>query len=269
MPVLVATLQVTINNSDLPSSKVMGSLFMLTLGPMLASQAADQRDASFWGMLSMGLAVSLGALKAVTLHDLVKSARKDMGMVNFLFWLEAGIVMLFLPMTLASDELERITAWKHFEDYDHWLLVTLVAIAGGFRAYTQNLMLKYNSALSMVTANVFVQAATIIISLIVFQGHQNLTPKFVLGLMFSITGYGLYVMFKYHERTDEISGPDSSGSAVVVVANAEVGSTNDSKVQEYQRLSHDSQKDPSDKFVGGAAEQTSLLPKNAQKRYKL
>ena len=70
------------------------------------------------------------------------------------------------------------------------MFVLIVAVVGGLRAYVQNMVLKYNSALTLAAANILIQALTIVISIFLF--HTQTSFMMNLGIFISLVGYGAY-----------------------------------------------------------------------------
>ena len=47
--------------------------------------------------------------------------------------------------------------WDEYNEPTAWLFIMVVAVMGGVRAYVQNLVLKYNSPLTLAAANILIQ----------------------------------------------------------------------------------------------------------------
>mmetsp|Transcript_27449 Transcript_27449/g.74570 ORF Transcript_27449/g.74570 Transcript_27449/m.74570 type:complete len:108 (+) Transcript_27449:1383-1706(+) len=70
----------------------------------------------------------------------------------------------------------------------------VVAVMGGVRAYVQNLVLKYNSPLTLAAANILIQALTIVVSIFLFDTETSF--ELDCGIVVSLAGYALYTMQK-------------------------------------------------------------------------
>eukprot|EP00954_Amorphochlora_amoebiformis_P017119 1317170-Amorphochlora_amoeboformis.AAC.1 len=106
------------------------------------------------GLIYMSIGVLMSALKVVYLEKVVRSVRKDMGMVSFLFWLDLLMIPILAPWAVANGEVHN---WAKKTSAVAWGFLVLVSIMGGFRAYSINLVVKYASALTKTAADIFTQ----------------------------------------------------------------------------------------------------------------
>ena len=49
--------------------------------------------------------------------------------------------------------------WDEYNEFTAWVFILVVAVMGGVRAYVQNLVLKYNSPLTLAAANILIQVS--------------------------------------------------------------------------------------------------------------
>merc|ERR1711871_991479 len=128
-------------------------------------------------------------------HSAIRQVRKDLkGMVVFLFWLEAAMIPILLPWCWLNGELSTLNEWSEYGEFGAWAFILIVAVIGGFRAYVQNLVLRYNNALTLAAANILIQALTIIISIWLF--NTSTTIELDMGIVVSMLGYAMYTMQK-------------------------------------------------------------------------
>merc|ERR1719399_2185610 len=100
------------------------------------------------------------------------------------------VVGLVVDAAVGDRELASVHEWRQFEEGFAWFAVTAIAAIGGLRAYAQNLVLKYNTALTLAAVNILVQALTIVLSIIMF--NKKPSALFYAGIVISLVGYGVY-----------------------------------------------------------------------------
>lgn len=177
------------------SSIVYLSIIPLVLGAVLVGLGSGSADFNMLGAILMVIATFASAIKMVTTHSAIRQVRKDLkGMVVFLFWLEAAMIPILLPWCWLNGELSTLNQWSEYGEFGAWAFILIVAVIGGFRAYVQNLVLRYNSALTLAAANILIQALTIIISIWLF--NTSTTIELDLGIIVSMLGYAMYTMQK-------------------------------------------------------------------------
>lgn len=150
------------------------------------------------GIIYMSVGIMMAALKVVYLEKVVRSVRKDMGMVSFLFWLDLFMIPILLPWAYANGELSAVQNWKKVGSEIAWSFLILVSLMGGLRAYSINLCVKYASALTKTVADIFTQAVTIYASLFIFKTAS--TPMLHIGIGITMFGFGLYTFVKFNEK---------------------------------------------------------------------
>uniref|UniRef100_A0A7S2TH58 Sugar phosphate transporter domain-containing protein n=1 Tax=Lotharella oceanica TaxID=641309 RepID=A0A7S2TH58_9EUKA len=174
------------------------ALIPLTAGPMLCVSGSRGGDITTLGLIYMSLGVLMSALKVVYLEKIVRSVRKDMGMVSFLFWLDLFMMPILAPWAVANGEVFDVTNWGQKGSAIAWGFLIMVSIMGGLRAYSINLVVKYASALTKTAADIFTQALTIYCSLVIF--HTTATPLLHAGIAVTIAGFAFYTAIKYNEK---------------------------------------------------------------------
>ncbi|GAB5370185.1 hypothetical protein AAMO2058_001470800 [Amorphochlora amoebiformis] len=174
------------------------SLLPLMVGPMLCVKGSHGGDISMLGLIYMSIGVLMSALKVVYLEKVVRSVRKDMGMVSFLFWLDLLMIPILAPWAVANGEVFEVHNWAKKTSAVAWGFLVLVSIMGGFRAYSINLVVKYASALTKTAADIFTQALTIYVSLIIF--NTKSTPLLHTGIAVTVCGFAFYTYIKYLEK---------------------------------------------------------------------
>lgn len=174
------------------------ALIPLTAGPMLCVSGSKGGDVTMIGLIYMTFGVLLSALKVVYLEKIVRSVRKDMGMVSFLFWLDLFMVPILAPWAVANGEVFEVPNWSNKTSAIAWGFLIMVSIMGGLRAYSINLTVKYASALTKTTADIFTQALTIYVSLLIF--HTTASPLLHTGIAVTVAGFAFYTYIKYIEK---------------------------------------------------------------------
>lgn len=188
-------------------SMAYASLTPLVLGAVLVGLGSGSADYNLFGTILMLMATVSSAIKMVTTHAVIKEVREDMGMVNFLFWLELCMVPILVPWAFANNEIETLHEWGDISSGSAWLFVLIVAMIGGLRAYSQALVLKYNVALTLAAANILIQALTILISIWVFSTATSLEMD--LGIVISLIGYGMYTLNKHTKKKTPAPAPST------------------------------------------------------------
>lgn len=166
------------------------SLIPLVLGAMLVGLGSGKADFNLIGTIVMIGATFCSSIKMVTTHGMIKAVKSNMGMVSFLFWLELAMLPILGPWCLFNGELFALPEWDQINQGGAWMFVLVVAVVGGLRAYVQNMVLKYNSALTLAAANILIQAITILISIWLFKTETS--GMMDLGIFVSLVGYGVY-----------------------------------------------------------------------------
>jgi len=170
------------------------SLSPLVLGAVLVGLGSGDADYNFTGCVLMIIATFASSIKMVTTHSVIRQVRSEMGMVSFLFWLELAMVPILLPWAWGNGEISTLNQWDQYNEPTAWVFILVVAVIGGLRAYVQNLVLKYNSALTLAAANILIQALTIVVSIFVFNTETSV--ELDLGIIISLAGYATYTMQK-------------------------------------------------------------------------
>lgn len=158
----------------------------------------------------MVIATFASSIKMVTTHAVIRQVRDEMGMVSFLFWLELSMVPILIPWAWLNGELSTVVSWDEYNEPMAWTFIMVVAVIGGLRAYVQNMVLKYNSALTLAAANILIQAMTILISIWVF--NTSTTTEMDLGIAISLGGYALYTMQKTMNKKKSTNTKAASAS---------------------------------------------------------
>lgn len=170
------------------------SLSPLILGAVLVGLGSGSADYNFTGTILMCIATVASSIKMVTTHSVIRQVRSEMGMVSFLFWLELAMVPILLPWAWFNGEIGTLYEWDEYNEPTAWVFILVVAVLGGVRAYVQNLVLKYNSPLTLAAANILIQALTIVVSIFVFDTQTSF--ELDCGIVVSLAGYALYTMQK-------------------------------------------------------------------------
>lgn len=174
------------------------ALIPLTVGPMMCVNGSKGGDITTLGLAYMSAGVLMSALKVVYLEKVVRSVRKDMGMVSFLFWLDLFMIPILAPWAVANGEVFEVKDWSKIGSGIAWFFLIMVSVMGGLRAYSINLVVKHASALTKTTADIFTQALTIYCSLIIF--GTIATPMLHAGIAVTVAGFAFYTAIKYNDK---------------------------------------------------------------------
>ena len=118
-------------------------LIPMTLGPILVTLGSDGEDdkgVNVFGLVCQVLAVVTAATKAVTTHQLIKSVKKEMNQVCFLFWLDMAMMPILITWTCVNKELWQAFTWDGWDQAFGVSFLLGTACMGGVRAYSTNLV---------------------------------------------------------------------------------------------------------------------------------
>jgi len=196
-PVLIILLEYLLQGKR-HSTYMIGCMVPLTMGPLMCAMGSKGGDVTLSGIIFMLGAIVSGAAKVVFLHKVIGQVKSTMSMVSVLFWMDLLMLLFVAPWAVANGEISQVGSWEHITSWYMWAMVFGVGVMGGVRAYSINLVLKYTSALTKVATDVFVQAATITLSIWIFS--TSTSPLMIAGVLITVGGYGCYSAVKYHEK---------------------------------------------------------------------
>jgi drug/metabolite transporter (DMT)-like permease len=149
------------------------------------------------GGLCMLSVISISALKYVMLHQHIHSLKKDMTMLAIFFWIEVFMLVILVPIAAATDQLlVRDWNWKYEQSWSIWILLLSVNLLQGTRAFIQQQVLAFDSALTLACCNGMIQTVVSFISVPVFHDEMNWQLWIGAGLsLVSSVAYG-YVRAK-------------------------------------------------------------------------
>ena len=155
------------------------------------------------GVIMQILGVVCSACKGVFLHALLSTVKKDLGGVGVLFWIDAIILLVLVPWSLANGELvDLLHTPKNVGD---WFNLLFTAVLGGVRFYSQVLVLKFHPASSLAVANLAFQAINIYLSLALFGWPKNVLAaphpdsskvQVIGGTLITLTAAAVFSYFK-------------------------------------------------------------------------
>jgi len=196
-PVLIIVLEYLLQGKR-HSMYMIGCMIPLTVGPLMCAMGSNGGDVTLAGIIFMLGAIVSGAAKVVFLHKVIGKVKSTMSMVSVLFWMDLLMLLFVVPWAFANGEMGQVGGWEHLTSWYMWMMVFGVGVMGGVRAYSINLVLKYTSALTKVATDVFVQAATITLSIWIFS--TSTSPIMIAGIFVTVGGYGCYSAVKYHQK---------------------------------------------------------------------
>ena len=82
-----------------------------------------------------------------------------------------------------------------YGEFGAWAFILIVAVIGGFRAYVQNLVLRYNNALTLAAANILIQVVARVGVLLAWTAKYSYTPRVTLTDFDAFCSPGAY---NYH-----------------------------------------------------------------------
>jgi len=95
----------------------------LIAGSIITTLASGETATSPEGIIIMIVAIFSGALKAITTHDYLVKMKNEMGILSFLFWLDAFMLLMLLPWAHMQGEFRSLAQWKHLAAPIPWLVV--------------------------------------------------------------------------------------------------------------------------------------------------
>jgi drug/metabolite transporter (DMT)-like permease len=171
----------------------------LVLAPLLTSYGTIL--ASEWnltGVVCMAGSVVASGAKDVLLHFKIRELKKDVGLINLLFWLQITIGFVLMPWSVYDGQFTDVQNWEHFDDKSLWAFVLFVTLLGGVRAYTQQLVLTLDSALFVVFCNALIQTLSVFISIPAFGNKVN--KELWIGSVLSILACAMYAYVRKMEK---------------------------------------------------------------------
>merc|ERR1712054_9039 len=168
-------------------------IVFLCTGPIVAQIGAPAEDVSVLGIIIQLAGVTCSACKYVFAHSVMQKCKKDLGTFAFLFWIDTLILVLLVPWSLINGEL--VALLEDPENAIDWVNLTVTAILGGIRFFSQLLVLKVSTATTLSCANLAFQAINIYLSLALF-GKPALTAGLVCGSALTLSAAGVYTYFK-------------------------------------------------------------------------
>ena len=168
-------------------------VLLLCVGPILTGLGSDFGDASPVGIVMMLASVLAGAFKYVMAHKLIKTFKKELGTLSFLYWVEWFAVALLTPWALLNGELVGMVMAPD-RPLSDWLLLLFTAAYGGVRVYSQFYLLNYSSATTLALSNLAVQALTILLGVFFF--GTEVTPYLASGVAVTLVFSGVYTWLK-------------------------------------------------------------------------
>ena len=133
-----------------------------------------------------------------------------MGKLSFLLWLELSTLLVLLPWSLFNGEITSLQSWPYINSISNWSIVVAVSLLGGMRAFATTQVLRYSDPISLASANVIVQMATIVGSIVMF--HTEMTTFLILGTVVSLGGFAAFTIAKISSMPRHVT----DGSALIV-----------------------------------------------------
>eukprot|EP00465_Bigelowiella_longifila_P013830 CAMPEP_0185255330 /NCGR_PEP_ID=MMETSP1359-20130426/4347_1 /TAXON_ID=552665 /ORGANISM="Bigelowiella longifila, Strain CCMP242" /LENGTH=309 /DNA_ID=CAMNT_0027839129 /DNA_START=243 /DNA_END=1172 /DNA_ORIENTATION=+ len=170
----------------------------LLAGSVITTLASGEHQSSPIGILIMVVAIFSGSLKAITTHKYLIKIKNEMGVVSFLFWLDAAMLVMLVPWAHIKGETQGLMNWKYMATPFPWIIVLSNGLIGGLRAYLVKLVLKFNTPLTKVVCDIIIKAMTIGISIIIF---GTLVPALMgFGVILTLFGFGMYSVAALREK---------------------------------------------------------------------
>uniref|UniRef100_A0A7S2U3Z9 Sugar phosphate transporter domain-containing protein n=1 Tax=Lotharella oceanica TaxID=641309 RepID=A0A7S2U3Z9_9EUKA len=170
----------------------------LIAGSVLTTLASGSHESSPSGVFFMICAIFSGALKAITTHNFLTKMKNEMGVLSFLFWLDIAMLSLLIPGAYLFEEFRGIAHWPRALEIFAWAVVISNGLFGGVRAWLVKVVLKYNTALTKVVCDIIIKAATIGLSVVIFQ--NTLTTWMLVGIILTMGGFSLYTTAAFYEK---------------------------------------------------------------------
>jgi len=144
-----------------------------------------------------------------------------MGIVSFLFWLDAVMLVMLVPWAHIKGETQGLMNWDYLAAPFPWIIVLsngklcvenihrrkywiffimfiISGLFGGLRAYLVKLVLKFNTPLTKVVCDIIIKAMTIGLSIIIF---RTVVPTLMgFGVILTIFGFGMYSVAALREK---------------------------------------------------------------------
>lgn len=189
------------------------------LGPILMINFDGASENDNLGIIFMILAVISGSFKAVFAHDIISSAKKSMGVVQFTFWIEIICGGLLLPWCFSTGELPIFVSSSPFQIG----MLFLVALYGGVRIMSQFYFLKYTSPTSLALSSVCIQIFTTLLGTVLFD--VSISPFGTLGIGIALLFSSIYAYVKYSKCLDVCGFPKK------ITLNTENNEDKDEKIE--------------------------------------
>jgi hypothetical protein len=171
---------------------IYGVVVVLCTGPVIMQFGSSTDGSTIVGILCQLGGVAFSASKAVFMHSILDTVKKDLGTFGVLFWIDIFILFILVPWAIFDNSL--VGLFKSCESGWDWLNLFFTAVLGGVRFFSQLLVLKVTSPTSLSCANVGFQALNIYLSIPVF--HTKLTTGMVIGSMVVLGSASVYTYFK-------------------------------------------------------------------------
>jgi len=146
----------------------------------------------------MVIAIFSGALKAITTHNFLTKLKNEMGVLSFLFWIDVVMLFFLVPTAYLFEEFQGIGNWPRALELFAWAVVISNGLFGGVRAWLVKVVLKYNTALTKVVCDIIIKAATIGLSVLIFQ--NTITAWMLVGIVLTLGGFSLYTFAALREK---------------------------------------------------------------------
>jgi len=170
----------------------------LLAGSAITTLASGENQSSPIGILIMVVAIFSGSLKAITTHEYLVKMKNEMGIVSFLFWLDAVMLVMLVPWAHIKGETQGLMNWDYLAAPFPWIIVLSNGLFGGLRAYLVKLVLKFNTPLTKVVCDIIIKAMTIGLSIIIF---RTVVPTLMgFGVILTIFGFGMYSVAALREK---------------------------------------------------------------------
>lgn len=173
---------------------------ILCTGPIIMSVGAPKKDGdddesnndATIGILCQLGGVAFSASKAVFMHSILHTVKKDLGTFGVLFWIDIFILFILVPWAFIDGSM--IGLFQSVEDAGDAINLFFTAVLGGVRFFSQLIVLKVTTPTSLSCANVAFQAVNIYLSIPVF--HTEITAGIVLGSLVVLSSASVYTYFK-------------------------------------------------------------------------
>ena len=121
---------------------------------------------------------------------MISDSKKNMGVIQFTFWIEVICSGLLFPWCFVGKEIETFLTTS----FEQLIITILVAAYGGVRIMSQFYFLKFTSPTSLSLSNICIQIFTILFGILIFD--NKIEPIGMLGICISLIFSAIYIYIK-------------------------------------------------------------------------